>query len=143
MHLGSTGGTSVSFSSQQSSGSAVTPLLFLYQRVALGNPAIVATKPFVFLNDFLHNHLLSSYKLPDGSYLNFPYAMFLLILPMSLEGIFVAPARSYDELKTLDLWHSLQNVFHLISIFPYSPGALTGPHRDSSAASWVPLRCQV
>ncbi len=69
--------------------------------------------------------------------------MFLLILPMSLEGVFVAPVRSYDELKTSDLWHSLQKVFHFISIFPYSPGTLTGPHRDSSAASWAPLRRQV
>ncbi len=145
MRLGSTGGTSVSFSSQQSSGSAVTPLPFLYQRVALGNPAIVATKPFVFLNDFLHNRLLFSYKLPDGCYLDFPYVMFLLILPMSLEGVFVAPARSYDELKTL--WHSLCGTRckkkHLINIFPYSPGTLAGPHHNSSAASWAPLRCQV
>ncbi len=113
--------TSVSFSSQQSSGSTLASLPFLYHRVAPGNPAIVATKPFVFLNNFLHNRLLFSYKLPDSSYLDFLYVRFLLILPMSFEGVFVAPARSYDELKTLDLWHSLQKVFHLISIFPYSP----------------------
>ena len=69
--------------------------------------------------------------------------MFLLILPMSLEGVFVAPARSYNDLKTLDLWHLLQKVFHLISIFPYSPGTLAGPHGDSSAARWSPLRRQV
>ncbi len=99
----------------------MTPLPFLYQRVAPGNPAIVATKPFVFLNDFLHNRPLFSYKLPDGSYLDFLYVRFLLILSISFDGIFVAPARSYDELKTLDLRHSLQKVFHLISIFPYSP----------------------
>ncbi len=133
--------TSVSFSSQQSSGSGMAPLPFLYQHIAPINPAIVATKPFVYLNDFLHNRLLSSYKLPDSSYLDILDLMFLLILPRSFEGIFVAPARSYDELKTLDLLHSLQKVFHLISIFPYSPGTLAGPHRECSAASWVPLRC--
>ncbi len=86
-------------------------LPFLYQCVAPGNLAIVATKPFVSLNDFLHNRLLFSYKLPDGSYLDFLYPTFLLILSMSLEEVFMALARSYDELKTLDLWHSLQKVF--------------------------------
>ncbi len=121
----------------------MTPLPFLYQRVAPGNLPIVTTKPFVFLNDFLHNRLLFSYKLLDDSYLDFLYVRFLLILPMSLEGVFMAPARSYDELKTLDLWHSLQKVFHLISIFPYNPGTLAGPHCDGLAASWVTLCYQV
>ncbi len=104
----------------------------------MGNPAIVATKPFLFLNDFLHNRLLCSYNLPDGSYYDFSYPTFLLILPMSLTKVFVAPVKSYDELKTLDLWHSLQTVLRLISIFPYSPGTLAGPHRDSLVESWVP-----
>ncbi len=113
----------------------MTPLPFLYQHLTPGNPAIVVTKPFVFLNDFLHNHLLFSYKLPGGCYFDFLYARFLLVLLVSLERIFIVPTRSYSELKTSDLWHSLQKVFHHISIFPYSPGTLAGPHRDGLAAS--------
>ncbi len=113
----------------------MTPLPFLYQCVAPGNPAIVETKPFVFLHNFLHNRLLFSYKLPRGSYRDFLSLMFLLVFLVSLKRTFTALTRSYSELKTLDLWHSLQKVFHLISIFPYSPGTLAGPHRDGLAAS--------
>ncbi len=63
-------------------------LPFLYQCIALGNPTIVATKQFVFLNNFLPNHLLFSYKLPDGSYHDFLDPMFPLILSMSLNEVF-------------------------------------------------------
>ncbi len=60
----------------------MTPLPFLYQCVAPGNLAIVVTKPFVFLNDFLHNRLLDGYELLGESCLDFLRAMFLLVLPM-------------------------------------------------------------
>ncbi len=72
----------------KSSGSVVAPLPFLYQCVGPGNPAIVTTKLFVFLNDFLHNRLLNNYKLPGGSYYD--------VLLMSLERISIFRTRSYS-----------------------------------------------
>ena len=87
---------SVSFSSQQSSGSVVAPLPFLYQCVASGNPAIVATKTFVFLNfflnfflDFLHNRLLFSDKLPGGSYFDFLYLFRKYLFSVCLQKEFL------------------------------------------------------
>ena len=103
----------------------MAPLPFLYQRIAPGNPAIVATKLFVFLNGFLHNRLLFSYKFLEGSYLDILCLMFLLILPVSLEKVSVAPVKSYDELKTLDLWHSLQKVFQKLGSPPLSGVAVS------------------